>query len=196
MGPSCHSNGCGDRVKSERVRARRMSDSDPVRHHGPECGSTGGGGRPRSFPSGPLVSLVGGRPGAEPRLPPAFHRWRQDLSRSTLGRTPRTVLAPRARLLGHRRTSKPRLFLPSQEAEGAEPGKPRAPSPEAEDVGAIARRASEASPGAGGPPPSSRAGASGARARAGRESGGASGGRPLRAARRGGARALPRPPGA
>jgi hypothetical protein len=32
-----------------------MSDSDPVRHHGPEYGSTGGGGRPRSFPSGPLA---------------------------------------------------------------------------------------------------------------------------------------------
>src|SRR6185437_6460645 len=36
-----------------RVRARPAPDSDPVRRHGPERGSTGGGGRPRSFPSGP-----------------------------------------------------------------------------------------------------------------------------------------------
>src|SRR5919204_2216035 len=36
-----------------RVRARPAPDSDPVRRQGPERGSTGGGGRPRSFPSGP-----------------------------------------------------------------------------------------------------------------------------------------------
>jgi len=36
-----------------RVCARPAPDSDPVRRHGPERGSTGGGGRPRSFPSGP-----------------------------------------------------------------------------------------------------------------------------------------------
>ena len=36
-----------------RVRARPAPDSDPVRRHGPERGSTGGGGRPRSFSSGP-----------------------------------------------------------------------------------------------------------------------------------------------
>src|SRR5580765_1982860 len=36
-----------------RVRVRPAPDSDPVRRHGPERGSTGGGGRPRSFPSGP-----------------------------------------------------------------------------------------------------------------------------------------------
>jgi hypothetical protein len=39
-----------------RVRARPAPDSDPVRRHGPERGSTGGGGRPRSFPSGPPLS--------------------------------------------------------------------------------------------------------------------------------------------
>src|SRR6476619_4024044 len=38
-----------------RVRARPARDSDPVRRHGPERGSTGGGGRPRSFPSGPSL---------------------------------------------------------------------------------------------------------------------------------------------
>ena len=36
-----------------RVRARPAPDSDPVRRQGPERGSTGGGGRPRSFSSGP-----------------------------------------------------------------------------------------------------------------------------------------------
>src|SRR5580765_4194303 len=41
-----------------RVRARPAPDSDPVRRHGPERGSTGGGGRPRSFPSGPPL-IVG-----------------------------------------------------------------------------------------------------------------------------------------
>jgi len=33
-------------------------DSDPVRRQGPERGSTGGGGRPRSFPSGPPLSRL------------------------------------------------------------------------------------------------------------------------------------------
>src|SRR5437867_3843472 len=42
-------------LRRRRVRARPASDSDPVRRHGPERGSTGGGGRPRSFPSGPLL---------------------------------------------------------------------------------------------------------------------------------------------
>src|SRR6476646_8903923 len=39
-----------------RVRARPAPESDPLRRHGPELGSTGGGGRPRSFPSGPPLS--------------------------------------------------------------------------------------------------------------------------------------------
>src|SRR6266581_1343253 len=34
----------------------RRSDSDPVRRQGPERGSTGEGGRPRSFLSGPPQS--------------------------------------------------------------------------------------------------------------------------------------------
>src|SRR5436190_16626952 len=45
-----------------RVRARPAPDSDPVRRHGPERGSTGGGGRPRSFPSGP--PLIRTKPGS------------------------------------------------------------------------------------------------------------------------------------
>src|SRR6266511_5326022 len=40
-------------LRKRRVCARPAPDSDPVRRHGPERGSTGGGGRPRSFPSGP-----------------------------------------------------------------------------------------------------------------------------------------------
>src|SRR5256714_155721 len=40
-------------LRPRRVRARPAMDSDPVRRQGPERGSTGGGGRPRSFPSGP-----------------------------------------------------------------------------------------------------------------------------------------------
>ena len=40
-----------------RVCARPASDSDPVRCHGPERGSTGGGGRPRSFPSDPPLPV-------------------------------------------------------------------------------------------------------------------------------------------
>src|SRR4029077_14527770 len=39
-----------------RVCALRPWDSAPVRCHGPERGSTGGGGRPRSFPSDPPTS--------------------------------------------------------------------------------------------------------------------------------------------
>ena len=40
-------------LRTWRVCARPAPDSDPVRRQGPERGSTGGGGRPRSFPSGP-----------------------------------------------------------------------------------------------------------------------------------------------
>ena len=40
----------------KRVRARPPVDSDPVCRLGPERGATGGEGRPRSFPSGPLLS--------------------------------------------------------------------------------------------------------------------------------------------
>jgi len=186
MGRSCHLNRYGDRVKSERVRARRMSDSDPVRHHGPECGSTGGGGRPRSFLSGPLDFLAGWTTRGKAPAPPAFHRWRQDLSRSTLGRTPRTVLAPRARLLCHRRTSEPRASPPNR-------GRLR----RTERVGpATARRASGASPGGGAPQPSSRAAGCGALARVGRGSGGGSGDRRLREDRRAGARGARPPRGA
>ncbi len=46
-----------------RVCARPASDSDPVRRHGPERGSTGGGGRPRSFPSGPPLRAAQRRAG-------------------------------------------------------------------------------------------------------------------------------------
>ena len=45
-----------------RVCARPAPDSDPVRRHGPERGSTRGGGRPRSFPSGPLPRRESGGP--------------------------------------------------------------------------------------------------------------------------------------
>src|SRR6267378_3533264 len=45
-------------LSKRRVRARPAPDSDPVRRHGPERGSTGEGGRPRSFLSGPPISLT------------------------------------------------------------------------------------------------------------------------------------------
>src|SRR5215216_6832003 len=48
-------------LNSRRVCARPASNSDPVRRHGPERGSTGGGGRPRSFPSGPRPPAPGQR---------------------------------------------------------------------------------------------------------------------------------------
>src|SRR5439155_22316682 len=46
-----------------RVCARPAADSDPVRRQGPERGSTGGGGRPRSFPPGPPQPFGCGGPG-------------------------------------------------------------------------------------------------------------------------------------
>ena len=56
MGPARPSS--ADYARRERVCARPASDSDPVRRHGPERGETGGGGRPRSFPSGPLAGTA------------------------------------------------------------------------------------------------------------------------------------------
>src|SRR5881396_634723 len=51
-------------LRERRVRARPASDSDPVRRHGPERGSTRGGGRPRSFPSGPpFANQIAGQSG-------------------------------------------------------------------------------------------------------------------------------------
>src|SRR5206468_11230691 len=44
---------CESYSNLRRVCARPAMDSDPVCRQGPERGSTGGGGRPRSFPSGP-----------------------------------------------------------------------------------------------------------------------------------------------
>src|SRR5919201_967647 len=65
-----------------RVRARPATDSDPVRRHGPERGSTGGGGRPRSFPSGPPspCAPAGGSPpggvGLRPECQRSASSWR------------------------------------------------------------------------------------------------------------------------
>ena len=50
-GPMLHTFG-------RRVCARPPVDSDPVCRLGPERGATGGGGRPRSFPSGPLAAVT------------------------------------------------------------------------------------------------------------------------------------------
>src|SRR5437870_10802723 len=50
------------------VRARPVTDSDPVRHRGPQRGQTGGGDRPRSSPSGPPVPLYEGGPCVKLRL--------------------------------------------------------------------------------------------------------------------------------
>src|SRR5436305_7240499 len=66
-------------LRERRVRARPASDSDPVRRHGPERGSTGEGGRPRSFFSGPPP--FGGAPAG-------FGR--------TVGKADRSLLTPQA----------------------------------------------------------------------------------------------------
>src|SRR5436305_939421 len=54
-----------------RVRARPVMDSDPVRRQGPERDNRGGGGRPRSFPSGPPPPAAGRRADPAARAKPA-----------------------------------------------------------------------------------------------------------------------------
>src|SRR6266508_1522647 len=65
-------------LRTWRVCARPAPDSDPVRRQGPERGSTGGGGRPRSFPSGPPLrgGPEGGTAGRQSR-PASYGRHRK-----------------------------------------------------------------------------------------------------------------------
>ncbi len=90
-------------------------DSDPVCRLGPERGATGGEGRPRSFPSGPLVSRervpnrCGGlrrdADGHADRLEPKTKtgaRHGQDSGRHQRFRAHRTQLLPRAPRAGRR----------------------------------------------------------------------------------------------
>jgi hypothetical protein len=87
-----------------RVCARPATDSDPVRRQGPERGSTGGGGRPRSFPSGPPLFV---RCNARCRAVPVGPRSRQGAGRrakSPHEAKPRTALMSSPRRRGPSRT--------------------------------------------------------------------------------------------